>query len=61
MKDLFLFGNTPTCVGKTIILPTESWTLRKHPHVRGEDWAAREGYVPVNRNTPTCVGKTFQK
>ena len=30
-------GNTPTCVGKTVLAVCRSATTRKHPHVRGED------------------------
>ena len=32
-----VFGNTPTCVGKTYSSPQQHRCLRKHPHVRGED------------------------
>ena len=31
-------GNTPTCVGKTASLSWGTPDLRKHPHVRGEDF-----------------------
>ncbi len=31
------FRNTPTCVGKTRINPVYRITLKKHPHLRGED------------------------
>ena len=30
-------GNTPTCVGKTLVLKIRHNTLQKHPHMRGED------------------------
>ena len=30
--------NTPTCVGKTALLMGRTRGVRKHPHVRGEDW-----------------------
>ena len=30
-------GNTPTCVGKTLHVPTPLRVKQKHPHVRGED------------------------
>ena len=29
--------NTPTCVGKTLMIRLTLTTVRKHPHVRGED------------------------
>ena len=32
------FGNTPTCVGKTLFKFLVKLDLRKHPHVRGEDF-----------------------
>ena len=32
-------GNTPTCVGKTCNEGYEEKDGKKHPHVRGEDWA----------------------
>ena len=36
-----LFGNTPTCVGKTAQSGCEPAVLGKHPHVRGEDLRER--------------------
>ena len=32
-----VFGNTPTCVGKTIHEAPSSAFTEKHPHMRGED------------------------
>ena len=31
------FGNTPTCVGKTLPPQVRAGDARKHPHVCGED------------------------
>ena len=37
----FFGGNTPTCVGKTVVCCLSCLVLEKHPHVRGEDaWMA---------------------
>ena len=36
-----IFGNTPTCVGKTIQRKNVKNERRKHPHVRGEDSCTR--------------------
>ena len=36
--DMQMYGNTPTCVGKTKRFPMPPQRGRKHPHVRGEDW-----------------------
>ena len=30
-------GNTPTCVGKTVVGNVRERVQEKHPHVRGED------------------------
>ena len=35
----YLFGNTPTHVGKTSFSPSVENNLWKHPHARGEDGA----------------------
>ncbi len=53
-----IFGNTPTCVGKTIQRKNVKNERRKHPHVRGEDYNAALRKAQRERNTPTCVGKT---
>ena len=43
-------GNTPTCVGKTVLPFLNIECPKKHPHVRGED----QGYVePVNGGIET--------
>ena len=52
-------GNTPTCVGKTNVVNGVSQTMKKHPHVRGEDRALGFPEDILPRNTPTCVGKTI--
>ena len=31
------FGNTPTCMGKTPLIPLMTFSSKKHPHVHGED------------------------
>ena len=43
-------GNTPTCVGKTFFAFFRETSLKKHPHVRGEDWHHR---CPGHRNGET--------
>ena len=53
-------GNTPTCVGKTNVVNGVSQTMKKHPHVRGEDRALGFPEDILPRNTPTCVGKTLR-
>ena len=30
-------GNTPTCMGKTILKQTTTSMIQKHPHMHGED------------------------
>ena len=43
--------NTPTCVGKTLLLPVSCSAAQKHPHVRGEDfWYASSD--AVRKETP---------
>ena len=50
--------NTPTCVGKTHVVICPSFSLWKHPHMRGEDQQQGQSHPLSYRNTPTCVGKT---
>ena len=54
-------GNTPTCVGKTIVNDNQELTGEKHPHVRGEDRlkpcaASREVETP-----PRAWGRRHRK
>ena len=37
MKRQVAFGNTPTCMGKTLTTDWPTVNMRKHPHVHGED------------------------
>ncbi len=37
VNDTPYTGNTPTCVGKTLLITPDTGSLQKHPHVRGED------------------------
>ena len=41
----------PTCVGKTFFLSSSNCFLRKHPHVRGENFSLRS-CISVWRETP---------
>ena len=34
-------GNTPTCVGKTLLVQNRGHMPEKHPHMRGEDLHAQ--------------------
>ena len=44
-------GNTPTCVGKTLLPFPSLRSLRKHPHVRGEDLPCFR-WSTLKRETP---------
>ncbi len=46
-----VFGNTPTCVGKTVIKRFFLFAPQKHPHLRGEDIAAF-GLTQLREETP---------
>ena len=51
-------GNTPTCVGKTVV---GSAVGQHKPETPPRAWGKRIAFaagVAVARNTPTCVGKT---
>jgi len=50
--------NTPTCVGKTIVVANVLVFYGKHPHVCGEDSLDTGWHCAMRGNTPTCVGKT---
>ena len=43
--------NTPTCVGKTLCAGTTMTTMKKHPHVRGEDCESGST-APARTETP---------
>ncbi len=45
------FGNTPTCVGKTPLRLVSAPWIKKHPHVRGEDWTYKTD-IPHQTETP---------
>ena len=50
-------GNTPTCVGKTLILMQQRPQLRKHPHVRGEDSKRRQVLMTKTETPPRAWGR----
>ena len=51
------YGNTPTCVGKTV-LDTRYGALRwKHPHMRGEDPVRFTLYFPAPETPPHAWGR----
>ena len=56
--NTFFFRNTPTGVGKTSSTRQEWKSTEKHPHGRGEDYAAKNHVSLEGGNTPTGVGKT---
>ena len=52
-----LYGNTPTCVGKTY-RPREILAVqRKHPHVRGEDLVAPNACTLQSETPPRAWGR----
>ena len=55
------FWKHPTHVGKTDVPGPVDFTLRKHPHARGEDAAKKKLPRITTGNTPTHVGKTALK
>ena len=57
MKDLFLFGNTPTCVGKTVCIPPRRTRNMKHPHMRGEDVRIHFSARAVAETPPHAWGR----
>ncbi len=52
-----LTGNTPTCVGKTRILRPLNLRVKKHPHVRGEDWNFRVSKNCASETPPRAWGR----
>ncbi len=56
--DIFITGNTPTGVGKTLPMLMPPEVFKKHPHGRGEDQIRKSIEILIKRNTPTGVGKT---
>ena len=50
--------NTPTSVGKTLLVVVVAAVDQKHPHERGEDYHVSERVNDRGGNTPTSVGKT---
>ncbi len=53
--------NTPTGVGKTILLSVKGCRRQKHPHGRGEDQGWQLNGSAHQGNTPTGVGKTANR
>ncbi len=54
-------GNTPTCVGKTLLWRIDIYLNRKHPHVRGED--TRKAYQLLSQveTPPRAWGRRRSK
>ena len=50
-------GNTPTCVGKTTACWGALRTRRKHPHMRGEDYAAQVERIVSVETPPHAWGR----
>ena len=50
-------GNTPTCVGKTLVLKIRHNTLQKHPHMRGEDTPCRCWWRCSGETPPHAWGR----
>ena len=50
-------GNTPTCVGKTQLLTLPELIIRKHPHVRGEDYSQLEHRAERTETPPRAWGR----
>ncbi len=55
-KAALLARNTPTCVGKTKPLTNTGATIKKHPHVRGEDHRDSAGRVRGAETPPRAWG-----
>ena len=50
-------GNTPTCMGKTILAATAGKYAWKHPHVHGEDTVASSATVSWKETPPRAWGR----
>ena len=50
-------GNTPTCVGKTAAARLACALCRKHPHVRGEDYARLQPLITALETPPRAWGR----
>ncbi len=53
--------NTPTCVGKTVIPSSMRIFLRKHPHVRGEDFRRAAVFNRLVETPPRAWGRQRQE
>ena len=51
------YGNTPTCVGKTMSTDNVRQTAQKHPHVRGEDLCTSPSPGPSRETPPRAWGR----
>ena len=56
-SDMTLARNTPTCVGKTRWQSWQQRQGRKHPHVRGEDYAPLESGRCAPETPPRAWGR----
>ncbi len=56
-KEGGIWRNTPTCVGKTISLPSFRAPRGKHPHVRGEDPSICFIYQSIWETPPRAWGR----
>ena len=52
-----ILGNTPTCVGKTVLHFRGFFIIQKHPHVRGEDSEAGAGGKDDQETPPRAWGR----
>ncbi len=50
-------GNTPTCVGKTVLLDQDREMQRKHPHLRGEDLIPASPFKNTLETPPPAWGR----
>ena len=52
-----MYGNTPTCVGKTFMPCPRSTFIKKHPHVRGEDFRKNWCKQQIEETPPRAWGR----
>lgn len=63
-----MFGNTPTCVGKSLWSRAAAMSLRKHPHVRGEESRLKimehelniVATIELSNNLAVLIGLVYQ-
>ncbi len=52
-----VFRNTPTCVGKTQLSIDDGVQIRKHPHLRGEDYPSLNSLTSQPETPPPAWGR----